>query len=102
MIFSSMSVPIGSYTILASAAVGANCISFEPNQEACEWLCKNINLNHVESLVEVVQQAVGSAVGVLNLTTDQGPANHIVAANQTSSNSHSCKVQATTLDRPLE
>src|SRR5262245_46360157 len=88
-LFVDVGANVGSYTILASAAVGANCISFEPSLEACEWLCKNINLNHVASLVEVKQQAVGSVVGVLDLTTDQGPANHIVAANanQTSSNS---------------
>src|SRR5262245_4037092 len=78
---------IGSYTIVASAAVGANCISFEPSPEAWEWLCKNINLNHVASLVEARQQAVGSAVGMLDLTTGEGPKNHIVfaSANRTSS-----------------
>jgi len=103
-LFVDVGANIGSYTILAGAAVGANCISFEPSSEAWEWLCKNIKLNHVGSLVEARQQAVGSAVGMLCLTTDEGPTNHIVSANSNreSSNSHLCKVQATTLDQVLE
>jgi hypothetical protein len=51
-LFVDVGANIGSYTVLASAAVGANCISFEPNPEAWEWLCKNINLNNATSLVE--------------------------------------------------
>ena len=102
-LFVDVGANIGSYTILASAAVGANCISFEPNPEAWEWLCKNVNLNHVAPLVEARQQAVSSVAGMLNLTTDKGPTNHIVSANAegASSNSQSCKVQATTLDQAL-
>ena len=79
-LFVDVGANIGSYTILASAAVGANCISFEPNPEAWEWLCKNVNLNHVASLVEARQQAVSSAAGMLDFTTDEGPTNHIVLA----------------------
>jgi FkbM family methyltransferase len=102
-LFVDVGANIGSYTILASAAGGANCISFEPSPEAWEWLCKNINLNYVASLVEARQEAVGSTVGMLDLTTGKGPANHIVAANANpaSTNSHSCKVRATTLDQAL-
>src|SRR5262245_38016444 len=76
-LFVDVGANIGSYTILASAAVGANCISFEPNPKAWEWLCKNVNLNHVSPLVEARQQAVSSVEGMLNLTTDKGAANHI-------------------------
>jgi len=99
-LFVDVGANIGSYTILASAAVGANAISFEPNPEACEWLCKNVALNRVASLVEARQQAVSSAAGMLDFTTDEGPTNHIVLANPLSS-SRSCQVQATTLDEAL-
>jgi FkbM family methyltransferase len=103
-LFVDVGANIGSYTILAGAAIRANCISFEPNREAWEWLCKNVNLNHAGSRVDARQEAVGSAAGMLDLTTDEGPTNHIVWADAevTSSNSRSCKVQATTLDRALE
>ena len=101
-LFVDVGANIGSYTILASAAVGANCISFEPNPEAWEWLCKNVKLNHVASLVDVRQQAVSSAAGMLDLTADEGPTNHILSAMRTSSIRRSCKVQATTLDLALE
>jgi FkbM family methyltransferase len=76
----------------------------KPNPEAWEWLCKNINLNNVMSLVEPRRQAVSSIPGTLDLTTGEGPTNHILSANAaaTSSNSRSCKVQATTLDEALE
>jgi FkbM family methyltransferase len=93
---------IGSYTILAAAVAGADCIAFEPDPDAWGWLCKNINLNGVQSLVEARQQAVSSTVGALHLSVGKGPANHIVPATSVSSTeSGSREIQATTLDESL-
>ena len=101
-LFVDIGANIGSYTILASAAVGANCISFEPDPEAWQWLCENIKLNHVVSLVEAHQQAVGSEIGVLNLSRDEGPTNHIIPKTEvTSQNRQSRSVEATRLDQAL-
>src|SRR5262249_7151571 len=87
-LFVDVGANIGSYTILASAAVGASCISFEPNPEAWQWLCKNVALNDVGPLVDAQRQAVGSSAGMLDVTTDEGPTNHIVSmkGEETSSN----------------
>ena len=82
-LFVDVGANIGSYTILATAGAGANCISFEPSPDAWEWLCKNINLNGVQSLVDARRQAVSSSVGMLHLTVDMGPTNHIVFQQQT-------------------
>jgi FkbM family methyltransferase len=102
-LFVDVGANIGSYTILASAAAGANCISFEPDPEAWQWLYKNIKLNRVVSLVEARQQAVGSEIGVLNLSRDKGPTNHIIfpETEVMSPNQQSRRVQATTLDQAL-
>src|SRR5450759_3401797 len=59
-LFVDVGANIGSYTILATAGVGANCIAFEPGPDAWEWLCKNIDLNGVRSRVDVRRQALSS------------------------------------------
>jgi FkbM family methyltransferase len=103
-LFVDVGANIGSYTILATAGVGANCIAFEPGPDAWEWLCKNINLNGVRSMVDARRQAVSSTVGTLHLTVGMDSTNHIVypATDISQSASLSCEVQATTLDKALE
>jgi FkbM family methyltransferase len=103
-LFVDVGANIGSYTILAAAGVGADCIAFEPGPDAWEWLCKNIDLNGVRSRVDVRRQAVSSTSGTLHLSVGMGPTNHIVYPETDISltATHSCEVQATTLDKALE
>lgn len=70
---------VGSYTILASKAVGASCLSLEPVPSTFENLLDNIRLNDVAERVEARCIAAGRERGRLLFSTDRGPMNHVVA-----------------------
>jgi FkbM family methyltransferase len=91
---------IGSYTILASAAVGCRCISFEPDANAFAWLQQNISLNDVCDRVETHQQAVGSHLGEIQLTSDLDTTNRVVGPEPQMGKAQS--VPLITLDLALE
>lgn len=77
-LFVDVGANVGSYTVLASAASGANSISFEPNPETFNWLRRNIDLNGVANKTEIYCAAVGSKEGTATFTVELGCANHIV------------------------
>lgn len=77
-LFVDVGANIGSYTILAAAAVGADCISFEPGPEAFSWLVRNVGLNGVSNRVEARREAVGSRTGQVSFTADRDTTNHPV------------------------
>src|SRR5581483_216905 len=70
---------VGSYTILASAAVGASTIAFEPVKSEYEALIANVALNNIEALVEIRKTAVGSYEGEVKFSRGGGPGSKIVA-----------------------
>jgi FkbM family methyltransferase len=76
-LFADVGANVGSYTILASAAVGANVIAFEPSDEAFLWLSRNIELNRVSDRVEARREAVGATVGSVSFTSGLDTVNHI-------------------------
>lgn len=59
-LFVDIGANVGSYTILASAHVGAYSISFEPINTTYQWLKCNILINNISDKVKVYNKAVGS------------------------------------------
>lgn len=45
--FADIGANVGTYTVLASAAVGARTVAFEPAPETFAWLQRNLALNHL-------------------------------------------------------
>jgi FkbM family methyltransferase len=79
-LFIDIGANIGSYTILAGAAVGARCISFEPLPATYAHFMRNICLNDIKDRVTALNCGVGDAEGVLCFTSDLDTVNHV--ANQ--------------------
>ena len=69
---------IGSYTVLASAHVGAETSAIEPVFKTFEHLLKNIELNQIQEKVKAHNIALGSAKGRINFTTTFDTMNHVV------------------------
>jgi FkbM family methyltransferase len=68
---------VGTYTILASGAVGANAISIEPVPSTYTKLIRNLRLNNLDGLVIPLCTAVGGEVGSISFTASFGPMNHV-------------------------
>ena len=92
---------IGSYTVLAAAAVGARCMAFEPDPAAFGWLMKNVGLNGVGSRIEARCEALGSAAGTLAFTVGLDAVNHVVAGGAEAPVATTRTVPVTTLDAAL-
>jgi len=76
-LFVDVGANVGSYTVLASAAIGAHVIAFEPGDEAFVWLIRNLNLNEVSDRVDARREAVGARMGVVSFTSGLDTVNHI-------------------------
>jgi FkbM family methyltransferase len=99
-LFVDIGANVGSYTILACAAVGARGYAFEPVPGSYERLVENIRLNHLESRVCCVNTGIGKEAGVLTFTTDGDTTNHVLAEGETSANTLDVEVQR--LDTALD
>ena len=93
--FADIGANVGSYTVLASAAVGASTVAFEPTPDTFAWLQRNLALNHLEGLVTAHQAAAGAARGTVFFRIDQGCMNQVVAAGYSG---HSQPVEVVALD----
>lgn len=92
---------VGEYTVLASAAIGARSMAFEPVHSAYAELRKNIDINQVAHLVDARRMAVGSAQGNLTLTSNQDTQNHVVTDSEDERNDDFVVVELDTLDSLL-
>lgn len=77
-LFVDVGANVGSYTILAAAAVGSRCISFEPDPSAFEGLTANIDANQVTARVETHRAAVGASSGIVRFSRDHDTLGHVV------------------------
>lgn len=93
-LFVDIGANIGSYTILASAHVGAKTFSFEPVPSTFSHLTNNIFINQVSDRVSAFNIALGSQQGSVNFTSSFDTVNHV--ANQDETNT--IKVPIQTLD----
>ena len=101
-LFVDVGANIGSYVVLASGAVGARCVAFEPSAVAFQWLEQNIRLNGISELVDARQQALGAKPGTTLLTQGLDAVNHIVVQERATPRLPAAEVVLTTLDTALE
>jgi FkbM family methyltransferase len=73
---------IGSYTILASAHIGASSISIEPVKSTFDQLINNILINNIQNKVQSLNVAVGSSQGEINFTSSLDTVNHVATQNE--------------------
>ena len=67
-IFLDVGANVGSYTVLASAVVGAKSVSIEPDPDTVCALKRNIDANEISEKVTVRAVAVGAEEGELSFT----------------------------------
>jgi FkbM family methyltransferase len=97
-LFVDVGANVGSYTILAAGAVGARCVSFEPDRETMRSLERNVAANALDDRVELRQSVVGRSDGIAQFTSGADTLNHVVNALDT----NAVSAQMTTLDTALE
>lgn len=98
-LFVDVGANVGSYTILACAAVGAKGIAFEPVPSTYEKLVQNLHINYLGDKVESVNSGVGAGPGTIAFTSDSDTTNHVVASGERYENT--VTVNVTALDAAL-
>jgi len=79
--FADIGANVGSYTVLASGVCGASTIAIEPDPQTAAFLRRNIDLNGLNSLVQIEQVALGGEQGYAELTVGLDSMNHIARVN---------------------
>ena len=72
---------VGSYTILASAVVGAKSFSFEPVPDTYHRLVQNVRLNEIEQLVSSYNMGVGEKPATMYFTSNLDTVNHAISSD---------------------
>lgn len=90
---------VGSYTLLASAAVGASTFAYEPIPGTFNKLIDNVRLNRIEDRVQAFNIGLAQQGGSIRFTSDLNTVNHAVANGELSAGS--VEVQVRTLDDTL-
>lgn len=78
-LFVDIGANIGSYTMLASAEIGAETIAIEPVPETFKNLTRNISLNNISARVRALNIGLGSSKGTLKFSKSFDTGNHVVA-----------------------
>ena len=81
-LFVDVGANVGSYTVLAGAAIGARCESFEPVPSTFAHLQRNVDLNGMQARVQLHQAGVGREPGTLRFSADEDTTNHVVAEGE--------------------
>ena len=71
---------IGTYSLLAASAVGptGRVVSYEPVAATAQRLRENVEINHLEAVIDVRQQAVGAERSVALVTSGSDVSNTLV------------------------
>jgi FkbM family methyltransferase len=93
-VFIDVGANIGSYTILASAEIGAKTISIEPVPSTFCYLKDNIALNNIGNLVEAHNIGLAGSNGSIKFTGTLDTVNHVA----TNDDKGVIEVQVDTLD----
>ena len=93
-VFIDVGANVGSYTILASAEVGAKTISIEPVPSTFHCLKNNIALNDIADLVVSHNIGLAGSKGLLKFTGSLDTVNHVA----TTDDKYMIEVQVDTLD----
>jgi FkbM family methyltransferase len=90
---------IGSYTILAAGVAGARTVSVEPAPSTFRDLEDNVRHNDLSPLVQAKNVALGETSGTLHFTSGLDTVNHVVATDE--SNTDTVSVSVLPLDELL-
>lgn len=93
-VFVDVGANVGSYSVLASAHVGARSIAIEPVPKTFQALIQNIAINQIGNLVLSCNVAVGSNNGHIEFTSNLDTVNHVA----TELEKDKINVQVTRLD----
>jgi len=77
-LFIDVGANVGSYTILASGAVGAKTICIEPVRNTYEKLLRNVRINDLSDIVRTELCAISDNNGELRFSTDRDTMNSVV------------------------
>lgn len=80
-LFLDVGANVGSYTVLAGKAVGADVVSVEPVQTTFVRLLDNIRLNGIETSVDALEVCLGGEPGTVRMTVDTDTVNRVVGAD---------------------
>lgn len=83
-LFVDVGANVGSYTILASGAVGARSISFEPIKQTFAKMQRNVAVNRLERLADCHNIGLGGENGVLYFTVQNDTTNHVATESEKS------------------
>ncbi|MCK0128685.1 FkbM family methyltransferase [Erythrobacter sp. F6033] len=81
-LFLDIGANIGTYTVLASGAVGARTMTFEPIPETFSKLERNVAANGIETQTQRHNIGLGAEDGTLKFTADNDTMNHVVSAEE--------------------
>lgn len=81
-LFVDVGANVGSYTILACAAIGARGIAFEPVPDTYRRLIENMRLNCLDQKVKCINKAIGAKQGVITFTSDSDTTNHALSPGE--------------------
>lgn len=99
-LFVDVGANIGSYTVLASAEIGAHTYCIEPVPNTFNQLHKNISLNNISKNTVLMNIGLSSQKGELLFSDEQDSSmNHVV--NSSEANSTTKKIEVNTLDAIL-
>lgn len=89
---------VGAYTILASKVVGSASIAFEPLPATVDRLRDQVQINRIETLVDVRNMGVGHERGALHFTNDGDTVNRVSPEGEAP---NTTRVAVSTLDDEL-
>ncbi len=81
-LFVDVGANVGSYTVLAGAAIGAHCLSVEPLPATYEHLLDNIYLNRMQDRVTALNIGLGREEGTLRFSSGLDTMNHVLAKDE--------------------
>ncbi len=96
--FADIGANVGSFTMLASAHVGAKSLTFEPVAATYAKLMRNVAVNQIEDKVTAYNAAMGSKIGEIDFTNTLDTMNHVAEKGDTKI----VKVKVVTLDDIVE
>lgn len=99
-LFIDVGANVGSYSILAGAAIGSRGYAFEPVPSTYKRLVENMRLNHLSDRVSCLNLGVGCDEGSVTFTSDRDTVNHVLAIGEVAENP--VQVAVVTLDSVLE
>lgn len=99
-LFIDVGANVGSYTILACAAVGAKGYCLEPVPSTYARLLENLRLNQLDGRVQCLNMGAGAVAGMLGFSSDMDTGNRVLADGELRAGR--IEVPVTTLDALLE